>query len=73
MRVIRTSSDSTLSRIIKLITQAQEAKPRLEQFLDRFGKWYASSIILLSAFFACALPWIFHIPYLGIEGSIYEH
>ncbi len=72
LRVIRTSSDSTLSRIIKLITQAQEAKPKLQQFLDRFGKWYASSIILLSALFACTLPWIFHIPYLGIEGSIYR-
>ncbi len=72
IRVIRTSSDSTLSRIIKLITQAQEAKPKLQQFLDRFGKWYASSIILLSTIFAFTLPWIFHIPYLGIEGSIYR-
>lgn len=72
LRVIRTSSDSTLSRIIKLITQAQEAKPKLQQFLDRFGKWYASSIILLSTIFAFTLPWIFPIPYLGIEGSIYR-
>ena len=72
IRVIRTSTDSTLSRIIKLITEAQAAKPKLQQFLDRFGKWYASSIILLSALFASTLPWIFSIPYLGIEGSIYR-
>jgi heavy metal translocating P-type ATPase len=72
IRVIRTSTDSTLSRIIKLITQAQAAKPQLQQFLDRFGKWYASTIILLSTLFAFTLPWIFHIPYLGIEGSIYR-
>ena len=72
IRVLRTSTDSTLSRIIKLITQAQEAKPHLQQFLDKFGKWYASTIISLSTLFAFLLPFIFHIPYLGIEGSIYR-
>lgn len=72
IRVTRSSGDSTLSRIIKLITSAQESKPKVEQFLDRFGKVYASSIILLSATFALALPSILSIPFLGMEGSIYR-
>lgn len=70
--VTRTSADSTLSRIIHLITQAQEAKPKLERMLDRFGKWYAISIILLACFFALVLPFLFSIPYLGNEGGIYR-
>ncbi len=70
--ITRTSADSTLSRIIQLITEAQEAKPRVQQFLDRFGKWYASTIILLSFLFALLLPFFFSMPYLGVEGSIYR-
>jgi len=71
IRVTRTSADSTLSRIIQLITQAQEAKPKVEQFLDRFGKWYASCIICLSFLFALALP-LSGLAFLGAEGSIYR-
>lgn len=72
IEVVRTSTDSTLMRIIQLITQAQEAKPQLQRFLDRFGKWYAMTIMLLFFIFASTLPLIFDIPYLGKEGGIYR-
>ncbi len=72
IEVLRTSGESTLSRIVKLITQAQEAKPRLQRFLDRFGKWYAMTIMGLAFLFALLLPWIFSLPYLGPEGGIYR-
>jgi Zn2+/Cd2+-exporting ATPase len=72
LKVTRTSGDSTLTRIIKLITHAQESKPRLEQLLDRFGKKYALTIIILFFIFALSLPLIFSIPYLGVEGSVYR-
>jgi len=72
LSVTHVSADSTLTKIIDLITRAQEAKPRIERFLDRFGKWYASSIILLSLFFALTLPYFFGLPYLGEEGAIYR-
>ena len=72
LEVTRTSSDSTLTRIIQLITQAQEAKPQLQRFLDRFGKWYAMTIMSLAFIFALTLPLIFSIPYYGNEGGIYR-
>ncbi len=72
IEVTRTSSDSTLSRIITLITQAQEAKPRLQRVLDRFGKWYAITIIGLFIFFALTLPYFLSLPYFGPEGGIYR-
>ncbi len=72
IEVTRTSSDSTLSRIIQLITQAQEAKPQLQRFLDRFGKWYAMVIMSLFFIFALTLPLFFPISYLGPEGGIYR-
>ncbi len=72
IEVTRTSGDSTLNRIINLITQAQEAKPKLQRFLDRFGKTYAMTIIALFFLFALTLPLIFSLPYLGDEGSLYR-
>lgn len=72
LQVTRTSRDSTLARIIELITHAQEAKPTVERFLSRFGKWYASSIMLLALLFAGALPLLFGLSFLGVEGSIYR-
>jgi len=72
IKVTRTSSDSTLMRIISLISEAQEAKPKVQRFLDKFSKTYATTIICLSFFFAIVMPFIFHIPFLGDEGSIYR-
>lgn len=72
LSVIRNSADSTLGRIISLITKAQEAKPKLERFFDRFGKWYSITIIILSLTFALTLPYLFSMPFLGPEGSIYR-
>jgi len=70
--VTKTSAESTLSKIIKLINEAQAMKPKLQRFLDKFGKRYATTIISLFFLFALALPWIFSIPYFGTEGSIYR-
>jgi heavy metal translocating P-type ATPase len=72
IQVTRTSADSTLSRIIHLITQAQEAKPRLQRFLDRFSSWYAMTIIALFFLFALTIPLLFPMPYFGAEGGIYR-
>ncbi len=72
LEVTRTSGDSTLAKIIDLILQAQEAKPRLQRWLDRFGKTYATTIILLTFLFAAALPLLFSMSYSGPEGSIYR-
>jgi heavy metal translocating P-type ATPase len=72
IRVTRASHDSTLSRIIHLITEAQEAKPRLERLFDRFGRGYAITIMALFLLFALTFPWIFSLPYFGTEGSLYR-
>lgn len=67
-----TSTDSSLARIINLVTHAQEAKPTLQRWFDKLSQRYASTIILLSFFFALVQPFIFSIPFLGVEGSIYR-
>ncbi len=72
LRVTRISSDSTLARIIQLIIQAQESKPKLQQFFDKLSSRYAITIISLAALFALSFPFLFSMPFLGKEGSIYR-
>lgn len=72
LSVTCTSSDSTLARIIQLITQAHESKPKLQRWLDKVSNAYAFTIISLAFLFAITLPLFFSIPFLGKEGSIYR-
>lgn len=70
--VTRTSADSTLARIIQLVTQAQEARPVLQRWFDSISRKYASTIIILSALFSLTMPFVLSIPFLGIGGSVYR-
>lgn len=72
LKVTHTSANSTLSRIIQLVTEAQEARPKLQQWFDKVSKAYATTIISLAFFFALTMPIILQIPFLGNEGSIYR-
>lgn len=72
VQVSHTSSDSTLSKIIQLVTQAQEERPTLQRWFDKLSKSYAIAIISLSAAFAVLLPLFTSLPYLGVEGSVYR-
>lgn len=72
VKVTRTSNDSTVSRIVQLITQAQSQKPVLERWFDRFSRRYALTIITISFLVALLLPLFMELHYLGREGSIYR-
>lgn len=72
LSVLRTSSESTLAKIIELVTQAQEARPALQRWFDKMSKTYATTIILLATLFALVLPLIFQMPFFGVEGSVYR-
>lgn len=72
VKVEHTSGDSTLSRIIQLVTEAQEARPALQRWFDKLSRVYALSIISLAAFFAISFPFLLSLPFLGFEGSLYR-
>lgn len=72
VRVTHTSSDSTLAKIIKLVTEAEETKPALAQWFDKLSQRYATTIIACAAFFAVFLPYLLNIPFLGESGGLYR-
>lgn len=72
LQVSRPASESTVARIIKLVTDAQEAKPKIQRWFDKVSDTYALVVILLTFGFILALPYLFGLPFLGEEGSIYR-
>lgn len=72
IRITRPSSESTIAKIIDMIVTAGTKKPRVQTFLDRFGEYYSTAIILIALFFALGLPLFSSIPFIGFEGSIYR-
>ncbi|MGB3414692.1 MAG: HAD-IC family P-type ATPase, partial [Microbacteriaceae bacterium] len=44
----RVGSDTTFSRIIELVEEAQESKTKRQRFLDRFAQFYTPAIVVLA-------------------------
>lgn len=72
LEVTRISGDSTISKIIQLISNAQETKSTSQRWLDVFGKRYTFAIFAITIALALSLPFIFSISYFGKEGAIYR-
>lgn len=70
--VENSSQDSTIAKIVRLVTEAQDAKPNLQRWFDRLSQAYAMAIIMLAVLFTAILPWLLDIPLLGVEGSLYR-
>ena len=49
MRATRVGEDTTFSKIIALVEEAQDAKSPVERFIDRFAKWYTPAVVVIAA------------------------
>ena len=54
--------ESTVSRIVDMVTEAHERKARIERFIDRFSRYYTPSMILTAAIIALLPPLILNQP-----------
>lgn len=59
IRVTATASDNTISRVIKLVEEAQESKAPTERFIDRFSRWYTPAVVIVAALVAVVPPLVF--------------
>lgn len=62
IKVVKESSDSTLSRLIKMVQEAQEKKSPTQLFTDKFEKYYVPVILVVIvllnfAFLVIDEPW----------------
>ena len=59
IRVIAAAADNTISRIVKLVEEAQESKAPTERFINRFSKIYTPGVLVLGALVAIVPPLLF--------------
>lgn len=67
VRATQAASDTTLSRVIKMVEEAQDSKAPTERFLDRFEQYYATFII------ASVILFILVPPALGLVDDFPAH
>ncbi len=58
IKVTKESGDTTLSKIVKLVDEAEEKKTDTEKFVNRFSKYYTPTILSL-ALGVSVIPWLF--------------
>jgi len=62
--VSQPATNSTISRIVRLVEQAQAQRAPIERFIDQFAAWYTPAVVLLAAMLAILPPLLFHAPFL---------
>ncbi|KAK9862975.1 hypothetical protein WJX84_001614 [Apatococcus fuscideae] len=68
MKATQAAEDSTPARITRLAQEAQERKPQLRHWLDKFGEVYAKGVIAATAAALVILP-LLGVPLIGAAGQ----
>ncbi len=63
VQVTKLAADSTLARIIGMVSEAQEGKAHTQSFLDRAEKYYAMGVIGAVGLYLLLLPLVFAVPF----------
>ena len=70
------AQDSTISRIVRLVEQAQAKRAPVERFIDSFAAWYTPLVVSAAALLAVIPPVLFDQPFLdqadGTRGWLYR-
>jgi Cd2+/Zn2+-exporting ATPase len=66
VRVKRIAADTTIQRIIQLVTEAQSSKAKKQKFIDTFAKYYTPIIVALAVLLAVIPPLFFDAPFFNV-------
>jgi Cd2+/Zn2+-exporting ATPase len=67
--VSQLATDSTISRIVRLVEQAQAQRAPIQRFIDRFAAWYTPAVVILAALVAILPPLLFGAPFFDTDGG----
>ncbi len=63
VRVTALAEDNTLSRIIRLVEEAQSARAPSQRVVDRFAQYYTPAVAILALLVAVVPPLLFNAPF----------
>lgn len=66
VEVTRLVADSTLHRIVEMVTEAQSLQSHSQKFIDKFAKYYTPAMVVLAILMASILPLFFGEPFLNL-------
>ncbi len=76
VRVTRLAADNTLSRIIKLVEDAQSVRAPSQRRVDQFARYYTPVMVVTAALIATVPPLLFGVPFFepaaGGHGWLYR-
>lgn len=61
--VTRLASDNTISRMIRLVQEAQDRRAPVQRIIDRFASWYTPAVVGIAALTATVPPLLFGQPF----------
>jgi Cd2+/Zn2+-exporting ATPase len=74
--VTQLSNDNTISRVVKMVREAQEKQAPAQRFIDQFARWYTPLVVALASLTAIIPPILFQQPFLnpaeGESGWLYR-
>ncbi len=69
IEVTRLAQDSTISRIVRLVEEAQARRAPVERFIDRFAAWYTPAVVGAAVLLAVVPPLAWGAPFLDTPGG----
>ncbi len=63
VEVTRLAEDNTISRMIKLVAEAQERQAPAQRFVDQFARYYTPAVVILAVAVATIPPLFFDQPF----------
>ncbi len=76
VQVTHPAKDSAISRIMRLVEEAQAKRAPIERLVDRFAAWYTPAVVLVAVMVAAIPPILWGAPFLdqpdGTRGWLYR-
>lgn len=75
VRVTRLAADNTLSRIIRLVEEAQSVRAPSQRLIDQFARYYTPGVVVIAALVALVPPLLFNAPFYSTpttQGWLYR-
>jgi Cd2+/Zn2+-exporting ATPase len=76
IKVTRLAADNTLSRIIRMVEEAQSVRAPSQRMIDKFARWYTPGIVVIATLVALVPPILFKAPFYnpgdGSQGWLYR-
>jgi Cd2+/Zn2+-exporting ATPase len=63
LEVTHLAADNTISRMIRLVEEAQEKRAPVQRFVDQFARYYTPAVVVLAALVATVPPLFFGQPF----------